>query len=112
MKHQKTKPPNSKDLNKRVRLKDVAVKAGVSVATVSRALNRSPHLPDKTIHRIQRIADKLGYQPDPGLSALAAYRRNIQIQSYHATLALISATHSEKEFFTDPNEVLVRGFCW
>ena len=46
-------------------LKDVAAEAGVSVATVSRLLNGSLKLPEKTHQRIQKAVEKLDYQPNP-----------------------------------------------
>jgi DNA-binding LacI/PurR family transcriptional regulator len=50
---------------------DVARKAGVDKSTVSLALSGSPKLPEATRSRIQRIAEELGYTPDPGLARLA-----------------------------------------
>jgi len=44
-----------------VTLKDIAEKAGVSVNTVSRALNNKPDINPKTKEKIEKIADELGY---------------------------------------------------
>lgn len=55
----------------RIRMLDVARKAGVDKSTVSLALSGSPKLPEATRSRIQRIAEELGYTPDPGLARLA-----------------------------------------
>jgi len=46
-----------------VSIKDIARKAGVSHSTVSRALADSPLVAMKTKHRIQRIAQEMGYTP-------------------------------------------------
>jgi DNA-binding LacI/PurR family transcriptional regulator len=43
-------------------LRDVARAAGVSMATVSRSLNDSSLIPEKTRRRIRTIADQLGFE--------------------------------------------------
>jgi len=43
-------------------LRDVAKAAGVSMATVSRSLNDSSLIPEKTRRRIRTIADELGFE--------------------------------------------------
>ena len=58
----------------RIRLKDIAEKAGLSVAAVSMALKDHRSLPASTIKKVKALAKKMGYAPDPALSALAAYR--------------------------------------
>lgn len=83
---------------KRVGLKDIAKKAGVTVATVSRALNNRPYTNQKTKEKIKAIAEKMDYQPDAGLSALAAYRKRVHIQKYHATIAVISNFDTPEAF--------------
>lgn len=54
---------------------DVAKDAGCSRSTVSRALRHDPRLPKATIDRIQAVAAKLGYRPDPAFNILAARRQ-------------------------------------
>jgi DNA-binding LacI/PurR family transcriptional regulator len=44
---------------------DVAQAAGVSIATVSRALCASPQVSKKTAARVQAVAAALGYRPNP-----------------------------------------------
>lgn len=46
-----------------VTIRDVAKHAGVSVSTVSRVLNRSPHLTDETRKRVLAAVVELGYTP-------------------------------------------------
>jgi len=60
---------------KRVRLADIAERAGVSKMTVSLALRGERRVSESVRARIQTIATELGYVPDPALSALSAYRR-------------------------------------
>jgi DNA-binding LacI/PurR family transcriptional regulator len=59
---------------KRVTQREVAAAAGVTRPTVSLALRHHPAIPKDTRDRILAIAAKLGYTPDPVLSALASYR--------------------------------------
>jgi len=58
----------------RVRLQDVADAAGVSRSTVSKCLNGYASIPEATRLRILRVADELGYRPNPLVSALMAQR--------------------------------------
>jgi DNA-binding LacI/PurR family transcriptional regulator len=48
----------------RVGIKEVAAAAGVSVTTVSHALNNKGRLPEATRQRVRSIADQLGYRPN------------------------------------------------
>ena len=45
-------------------IKDVAKNAGVSYATVSRALNNHPEINEETRKKIFKIASEMGYQPN------------------------------------------------
>lgn len=56
----------------RVGIEDVAELAGVSVATVSRALRGLPHVAPTTRDRVRTAAASLGYVVDPHASRLAA----------------------------------------
>lgn len=47
-----------------VTVKDVARRAGVSVASVSRALNGLPGVSDSVVQRVQEAADELRYRPN------------------------------------------------
>lgn len=55
-------------------LSDVAQRAGVSTATVSRALRGLPTVSEQTRARIVAIADELGYVVSPSASRLASGR--------------------------------------
>jgi len=57
-------------------LQDVARKAGVSTATVSRCFNNPERVVEATRDRILRIVDELGYTPHFGGRALASNRSN------------------------------------
>lgn len=45
-------------------LKDISAELGLSVATVSRALNGFPEVNTKTRKRVKEVADRLGYRPN------------------------------------------------
>jgi LacI family transcriptional regulator, repressor for deo operon, udp, cdd, tsx, nupC, and nupG len=55
-------------------IEDVATVAGVSVATVSRALRGLPNVATSTRARVEAAARDLDYRPDPHASRLAAGR--------------------------------------
>ena len=55
-------------------IEDVAAAAGVSVATVSRALRGLPNVAPSTRELVERAAVELQYRPDPSASRLAAGR--------------------------------------
>jgi LacI family transcriptional regulator len=50
-------------MSKRITMADVAREAGVSLMTVSRAVNNKDGISDATRQRIQSIAERLGYRP-------------------------------------------------
>lgn len=49
----------------KVSMRDVAVHAGVSVATVSHVINKTRYVSDDTVLRVQNSIKELGYIPDP-----------------------------------------------
>jgi LacI family transcriptional regulator len=61
-------------MSRRPSLKDVAAAAGVSHMTVSRVVRGQRAVKTSTAEKVRRFIQKLGYRPDPALSALAAYR--------------------------------------
>lgn len=74
----------------RVTLKDVALEAGVHVSTAWRALSNETYVSDGKRKLIREVADRLGYSPDPMLSALSSYRRSQRPPAYRSTLAWIN----------------------
>lgn len=53
-----------------VTAKDVAASAGVSIATVSRALAGSPRVAEATRQRVRRTAERMGYRPNVAARSL------------------------------------------
>lgn len=70
-------------------MQTIADEAGVSRATVSLALQNSERLPLATRRRIQAIAQRLGYRPNPLVSTLMTYMRAARPPEYRETLAYI-----------------------
>ncbi len=47
-----------------VRLKDIAIRAGVSVMTVSKVMRDAPDISPTTKARVRQLAEQMGYMPD------------------------------------------------
>ncbi|WP_112247047.1 LacI family DNA-binding transcriptional regulator [Kribbella monticola] len=73
------------------RISDVAARAGVSTATVSRALNGKSTVDRELVARVQKAADELGYQPN-------GPARNLRRQEAAVVALIISDV--ENPFFT------------
>ena len=60
-----------------VGIKDIAKAAGVSISTVSYALNGSPKVTEQTRKRIQDIAGEMNYVPNMAARTLKKQQTNI-----------------------------------
>jgi DNA-binding LacI/PurR family transcriptional regulator len=74
-----------------VTMKSIAAQAGVTQATVSMSLANNPRIPVVTRERIQAIARKLGYHPNPYVSTLMRIRRQGKPLKDKPALALVCA---------------------
>src|SRR4051812_2408844 len=74
-----------------VTMKSIAAQAGVTQATVSMSLANNPRIPLATRERIQAIAKKLGYHPNPYVSTLMRIRRQGKPLKDKPALALVCA---------------------
>ncbi len=82
---------------------DLAKRAGVSEATVSRALADSPLIAQKTRKRIQEIAARSGYRVNPVASSLRSrITRTIAV--------LIPLQHEAKQAISDPFFMELLGY--
>ena len=75
-----------------VRLKDIAEACGVSVATVSRALNGLRRDDGKTTILIRQTAQEMGYVPNAAALALKTHRSN--------TIGILYEDHLDHEYFS------------
>ena len=80
---------------RRVTLADIAAEAKVHVTTVSMALRNHPRIPERTRKRIKALAEKMGYTPDPLLSALATYRSGSKAVRFQSTIAYLTNWSTE-----------------
>jgi transcriptional regulator with XRE-family HTH domain len=74
----------------RVTLRGIARLLGVSHATVSLALRGSPRISVARRSEVLQVAERLGYRPDPMLSALRHYRRTVGRPSIQAEIAWLN----------------------
>jgi LacI family transcriptional regulator, galactose operon repressor len=58
-------------------IKDVAARAGVSIATVSRALNDKGDVSTETRERVRKVADEVGYSADPAARSLVTHKTRL-----------------------------------
>lgn len=94
----------------RVTLKDIAAIAKLSVASVSLALRDHPRLPATTVERVKLIAKKLGYAPDPALSALAAHRSRVRVFRDFSVIGLVSNWSTKEAWSARPSaQQLIKG---
>lgn len=72
-----------------VTIRNLAKKADVSPATVSLALRNHPRISEPVRERIQKLADEMGYKPNPVVSHLIAQVRASKAKTYQSTLGVI-----------------------
>lgn len=71
-------------------LRHIARAAGVSHTTVSRALRNDPSIPPETTRRLQQLAQRLGYTPNPLVAALLSQVRTNRPQGEHTVIAYLN----------------------
>jgi LacI family transcriptional regulator len=75
---------------RRVTMSDVALAAHVHKSTVSLALRNQPKLNAATRERIRKIAEELGYRPDPMLDLFNLHRRTLAPPRPAGAIAFVS----------------------
>ena len=83
-----------------VSMKDISVACGVSVATVSKALNDHKDIGEETKKRIKQIAKEMGYVPNSASKALKT-RRTYNIGVLFIDEALSGLTHDYFSYVLD-----------
>ena len=74
---------------------EVAAAAGVSGATVSRALRDDPRITDAVRERVKSAAARLGYSPNPLVQALMAQRRR-KLEPHGESIALVTSVPEQE----------------
>jgi DNA-binding LacI/PurR family transcriptional regulator len=64
-------------MGQRIGIKEVAAAAGVSITTVSHAVNGKGRLPEETRERVREVAERLGYRPNVNARNLAGGRSGL-----------------------------------
>ncbi len=78
----------------KITLKHVAEEAGVSRMTVSLALRGHAKISEATKKKVRRVADALGYVPNPHLSVLGAHIRSSKQKTLSGSLAYLCHTEN------------------
>lgn len=87
-------------------MKSIAAQAGVTQATVSMSLANNPRIPLATRARIQAIAKKLGYHPNPYVSTLMRIRRAGKPLKDKPALALVCAQRTADGWRNHPSATI------
>lgn len=88
---------------RRPTMKDVARMAGgVHPSTVSLALRNSPFISRETRERVQSIAVRIGYRPDPLLDAYNHHRKQVVPHKSQPVIAFISDFPSREALLASP----------
>jgi len=74
----------------------IAVAAGVSKSTVSLALRKSPKVKEATRLRIQKTATKLGYRPNPLVSAQMSHIRSRKKRKTVTTIGFLNTWYDNR----------------
>lgn len=87
------------DAKKRITIADVARRAGVSRTAVSYALREDPNIAAETRAKIRKVADAMGYRPDPVLAKLMTHlHAGRGGRRYAGKLALLNV-HENRDFW-------------
>lgn len=89
-------------MTRRVTMREIASAAGVSTATVSRALGVDPRITEDTRRRVRDLAESLGYRVSPLLSAYARQRRGVVRGVEATTLAYVTNFPTADEWRRNP----------
>ena len=78
--------------------KDIAQSLGLSQTAVSLALRNSPGISSATVARVRAAVRRMGYRPDPMISALMAQRHKGTAARFRAKIAFLTAYGSRDEW--------------
>lgn len=87
------------------KIADVAKIAGVSISTVSRIINKSGYVSEKTRKKVLKAIEEVGYKPSQVASYLASKRNSFNCVVIGGNLTYKSITQEPDEFYT----VILKG---
>lgn len=93
-------------MTRRITMTDVAREGNVHQTTVSLALRNDPRLPAATRARIRELAERMGYRPDPMLSALNFYRTSRAEAKARPSMALLVRARVKRSTFYCDDQIL------
>jgi len=80
----------------RIRIKDIALKAGVSTGTVDRVIHNRGNVSAATRQRVKEVMEELGYEPNIMASTLA-YNRQFRV-------VVLLPDYQEDPYWSQPNQ--------
>ena len=80
-----------------ITLSDIARQLGISKMTVSRALRGERHVGDEMRLKVCRMAEEMGYRPDPEIAKLMTHMRRTRAKAAPRTLAFVWAERDAEE---------------
>lgn len=83
-------------------MRELAALADVSVMTVSRALRHGRQVAPELRARIVALAAEHGYQPDPAMTALCAYRLRRRPPTAHTAVGYLTTNDTRGAYQADP----------
>jgi len=94
-----------------VTIADLARELDLGKATVSLALREDPRIRKATRDRVQRHAEKRGYQSNPMVAHVMSQLRSARVSNYRATLALASLAPREGDLLSNTTfHAIAEGF--
>ena len=91
--------------SKRITIAEVARRAGVSRAAVSYALRDDPNIAAVTRAKIRKVADALGYRPDPTLARLMTHLHGGRGRRYAGKIALLNV-HEQADYWRETDALM------
>ena len=88
-------------MNKKIRIKDIAERAGVSVGTVDRVLHNRPNVSAASLAKVNNVLKELNYEPNMYASALA-YNRSF-------TFYCLMPRHASEAYWDEVEDGMVEA---
>jgi LacI family transcriptional regulator len=92
-----------------ITLQDIADELGLSRSAVSYALRGQPNIPEETRARVREAAARLGYRPNPMVSALMSYQRATRSPQRPVSLAFVADFSRKSDWHLYFSENLLPG---